>query len=165
MILVVKWWTRSIREKVLHKLHLTNINSLDCLISDPKIHLHKYYRCQVTTHFEWDPLIPVWSWQTLSLLLLYSSLASNRLFPDMGLTSILLVSSWGDEVIPTFESVPPIGSPPFNISNLSPRPDIPLTPKFSKHFLPWVPNKNHYFPPIDINFEVNPVLVWPHKRL
>ena len=32
------------------------INPLACLRSENKIILQEAYQCQVTTHFEWDPL-------------------------------------------------------------------------------------------------------------
>ena len=86
------------------------------------------------------PLAPVYSWYTLSFLLFASSVAYNRLSPEMSLTFIPPVSSWGYEVSPTLETAPPIGSPSFNEIHLNPEPDPPLTPNSASDYIPRVPN-------------------------
>ena len=82
----------------------------------------------------------------------------------MVLTLIPPLSIWEDEVIPTLELYPPIGSPPWNKKHLNSQPDNPLTPKYYIDFLPWVPNHNHSFTLIYMTFDVNPVLVRPHEH-
>ena len=83
----------------------------------------------------------------------------------MVLTLISLMSILEDEVSPTLELYPQVGSPNWNKNHLNPQPDNPLTTKYSSDCLPWVPNHNHSFPLIYITFDVNPVLVRPHEHL
>ena len=85
------------------------------------------------------------------------------LSPELSLTSIPLMSRWGGEVSPNLDSNHLIGSPPFNIRHLKPRPDLPLTSKSSIDCLPQAPNQNHSCPPIDIIFDFSTVLVGPHE--
>ena len=85
--------------------------------------------------------------------------------PDMVLTSTPPASIWGDEVSLTLELAPSIVSPPFNIIHLNPKPYLLLTPKFAKYFFPQALNQKKSLPPIDIIFDVNNILVWPHKLL
>ena len=85
--------------------------------------------------------------------------------PNMVLTSTSQVSIWGDEVSPTLELTPLIGSPSFIISHLNPQQYLPLKPKSVKDFLPQLINQTHSLPPIDITFYVNNILVWHHKLL
>ena len=130
---------------------------------DHKTHLQEDYRCQEKTHLENGiPLTLVSPWQNPSFLLLPYYLASNMLSPDTSLTLISPVSSWGGwgqshHWIKSYDR-----PPPFNVSHLKPSPDLPLTPKSAIDFLPRAPNRNL---PIDINFDVNPVLVQPHNFL
>ena len=81
------------------------------------------------------PLALVSSWYTPSFLLVTSSLAYNRLSSDMILNLIPPVSIWGDEVSPTLEMVPPIGSPLFNDIHLNPEPDFPSTPNYASDYI------------------------------
>ena len=82
------------------------------------------------------PLAPVSSWYTTSFLFFTSSLAYNSLSSDMILTLIPPVSIWGDEVSPTLEMVPPIGSLSFNNIHLNPEPDLTLTPNYAIDYIP-----------------------------
>ena len=149
-------------DKALYKRRPMKIKYLACTKIDNKIHLQEAYRCQEKPIYNGIPLTPVSYWQNPSLLLLNYFMAYNRIYPDMSLTSIPLVSSWGGEVSPTINLSPLIGPPPFNVSNLNPPTDLSLTPKYSIDCLAWAPNLNH-FPPIDITFDVYPVLLRPHK--
>ena len=106
------------------------------------------------------PLMPVSSWQTPSYLLFTSSLDYNRLSHGTSVTLTPTVSIWGDEVSPTLELAPKI-DPPFNAIHLNPQPDFILKPNYSRDCLHQAPNQNHYLPPIDITFDINPVLVLP----
>ena len=85
------------------------------------------------------------------------------LSPDLSLTSIPLMSRWGGEVSPTLDLTPLIGSPPFNVRHLKPRPHLLVMPKSSIDLLPQSTNRNHYCPPIDIIFDFSTVLVGPHE--
>ena len=111
------------------------------------------------------PLKQLSSWHTPYFLLINSSLVFNRLYPDMSLTLIPPVLRWEYDISTTLEPSPPIGSPPYNVSHLNPQPDIPLTPKYTRYFIQQALNRNHSFPPIDITFDVNPILVRPNKCL
>ena len=63
----------------------------------------------------------------------------------------------GGEVGYTLKMDPSIGSCLFNDLYISPPTDIPLTPNSASDCLPQVSNRNHFFPPIEINiFTPNP---------
>ena len=87
----VKRRTQSSWVKALYKCQLTKIKSMAYPRSEHNINLKEDYRCQ-GNQINWDPLKPISSWQTPDLLLLTSSLDSNRPTPDMRLTLISLVS-------------------------------------------------------------------------
>ena len=105
------------------------------------------------------PLALVYSWQTPTFLLVPSSLASNRLFHDMSVTLITLVSRYEYEASTTFETDPLIGFHPFKDCHLNPQPDLPLAPNSVSNCLSWAPYENHFFPPIDITV-LTPISPW-----
>ena len=110
---------------------------------------------------KWTPLTPVSSWHTPSFLLFTSSLASNRLSPDMRLISTPPLCQYGGEWV---QSYPQISSCTRLLSlqcqQPHPPPDLPLTPKSYIDCLHRSPKINLL---ININFDVNPVMVRPHK--
>ena len=77
----------------------------------------------------------------------------------MSLTLIPPFSIWGDKIIPTLETAPPIGYHPFNAIHLNPQPDLPLTPNSASDCLPRAPSRNYSFPPIDTTV-LMPILSW-----
>ena len=123
-----------------------------CKISEHKIHLQEDYRCQVTTHFDWDHLDVgiLMTDSFLPHLYFFSGLSQALAWhePDFDPTGVNL-GVWDHS--PLKWSLL-IGSPPFNVSHLKPQPDLSLTPKSAIYFLPWAPNWNHSFPTIDIAF-------------
>ena len=78
--------------------------------------------------------------------------------PDMGLTSIPLVSCGGGEVSPFLDMPPPIGSNSFKRSHINNPPNIILDPSLSHHCLHRALNWNHFVPFIDTTGQIRPVL-------
>ena len=135
--------------------------------SEHNINLHEALRYQGTTHFGRDTLDTSILLTKALISLLNYSLDSNKIYPDMILNLTPPVSIWGDEVSPTLEKAPLIGSPTFNGSPLNPQPDINLT---SKYFFQWLLSPRAQSKPFLLYHwhhcsEVNPTLVWPHDLL
>ena len=110
-------------------------------------------------------MVLLWHWYPP-----YIPLPSSSIFSPWTIIS----SPWHESNLNTpsvmligwYQSHPQIGSSDSLTSlHLNYQPDFPITLKYSRDWVTQAPSWKHSFPPIDITFNGNIILVWPHEFL